>query len=276
MKTGTFASPEARERYFAAYRLAMALCPAPDEVSDVPTSFGTTRVYRFGHGVPLVLLPGLSATSAGWGAELGRYARDNAVYAVDTLGEPGHSVQTAPIRNAVDRGRWLDEVLAGLGLDLAHLVGASSGGWHVCAAAVHAPERIASISLIDPTGVTVGFGFGVVWRAALASLIRRDRAWRWFLRWAGGLDPERPDVRLVLAGIREYRAHLPPQLPFGEALREVRVPTLALFGGRNVVHDGVKAADRMRELVPHAEVELWPESGHRLDATEHVLAFVRR
>ncbi|RKT53985.1 alpha/beta fold hydrolase [Saccharothrix australiensis] len=276
MTTGMFVDRQAHERYLAAYRAAQALCPPPDRELDVPTSFGTTRVYRFGDGPPLVLLPGLSATALGWGAEPARYARDHAVYAVDTLGEAGLSVQTAPIRDAADRGRWLGELIGGLGLDRAHLVGASTGGWHACAAAVHAPARVASLSLIDPTAVTAGFAFGVLWRGAVAALTRSERAWRWFLRWAGELDPERADVRLVLAGITEYRARPAPQVPFGEALRAVRAPVLALFGGRSVVHDGAKAAARMRDLVPHAEVEVWPDCGHRMDAAERVLAFVRR
>ncbi len=273
MGRGSFVSPEARDRYVAAYREAKALCPEPAEELDVPTSFGVTRVYRFGAGPPLVLLPGLSATAVSWGAELAAYADGHTVYAVDTLGEPGMSTQTAPIRDTVDRGRWLDEVLAGLELARAHLVGASTGGWHVCAAAIHAPGRVASVSLLDPTAVSVGFGFGVVWRGALAMLIRRDWVWRWFLRWAGA--PDGPAVRLVLAGIRGYRAHLPPQVLLGEALSAIRVPVLAVFGARSVVHDGVKAAERMRRHVPHAEVEVW-DVGHRVEAAERVREFVRR
>lgn len=277
MKTGDFRSSEARDRYLAAYRRAWEACPSPDASLDVVTSYGTTRVYRFGAtGAPLVLLPGLSATAAGWGEDLKRYLGDRTLFAVDTLGEAGLSAQTAPIRDARDRGRWLGEVVAGLGVGRAHLVGASTGGWHVCAAAIHAPERVASVSLVDPTAVSAGFSFGVVWRGAVAMLVRRDWAWAWFLRWAGGLSVDRPDVRLVLAGIREFRAHLPPQVPFGDDLRRVTAPTFAVFGGRSVVHDGPEAARRLRAALPHAEVELWPEAGHRLDAAERVLEFVRR
>ncbi|MEJ2857216.1 MULTISPECIES: alpha/beta fold hydrolase [unclassified Saccharothrix] len=278
MRTGDFRGAEARDRYLAAYRAAWEGAPVPDAALDVPTSYGPTRVYRFGPGddVPLVLVPGMSVTAVGWGDDLTRYSADRTAYAVDTLGEPGLSVQTAPLRDARDRGRWLGEVVAGLGVRRAHLVGASTGGWHVCAAAVHAPERVASASLLDPTGVSVGFGFGVVWRGAVAMVVRREWAWRWFLRWAGGVGVDRPDVRLVLAGIREFRAHLPPQVPFGDDLRRVTAPVFAVFGGRSVVHDGVKAARRLSAGVPHAEVELWPEAGHQVHAAERVLEFVRR
>ncbi|MEU6156284.1 alpha/beta fold hydrolase [Actinosynnema sp. NPDC047251] len=268
MDTGVFAGQEAENRYRAVYREVWATCPEPDEVLDVPTSFGPTRVYRFGSvGESLVLLPGMAATAAGWGAELARYADGHTVYAVDTLGEPGLSVQTAPIRTAVDRGLWVHEVVAGLGLARAHLVGASTGGWHATAAAVHAPQRVASVSLLDPTAVTVGFGFGVLWRAPLTRVL----GWEWFLRWAGPGE----DFRLVLAGIAEYRARPAPQVPFGDALRPVRVPVLAIFGRHSTVHNGERAARRMREFVPHAEVEVW-ECGHRIDAAERVARFVRR
>ncbi|MEV0676269.1 alpha/beta hydrolase [Actinosynnema sp. NPDC050436] len=268
MDTGEFASAEAEQRYRAVYREVWAGCPRPDEELDVPTSFGPTRVYRFGAaGAPLVLLTGMAATAAGWGADLARYSAGHTAYAVDTLGEPGLSVQTAPIRDAADRGRWVDEVVHGLGVARAHLVGASTGGWHAAAAAVHAPGRIASVSLLDPTATTVGFGFGVLWRAAFT----RVRGWEWFLRWAGPGE----DYRLVLAGIREYRARPAPQVPHGDALRGVRVPVLALFGRHSPVHDAERAARRMRELVPHAEVEVW-DCGHRLDAAGRVARFVAR
>lgn len=62
------------------------------------------------------------------------------------------------------------------------------------------------------------------------------------------------------------------------------MPVLALFGGLSVVHDARAAAYRAAELLPRAEVEMWPESGHYLAqrtedlvrVNERVLEFVRR
>ena len=39
------------------------------------------------------------------------------VYSVDLLGEAGLSVQNQPLTGSDDQAQWLDETLAGLGLD---------------------------------------------------------------------------------------------------------------------------------------------------------------
>jgi len=278
---GAFRSRAAEARFTEEYRRAL---PPPVDVHDVPTSFGTGRVYRYGpaEGPPIVLLHGLNTTSAPWGPFLEAFAARGPVYAVDALGEAGGSVQTAPFRSAADRARALDETLAGLGVSGAHVVGASAGGWLATTLVVHAPERVATLSLLEPTTVTSRYSSGVLWRALAAGLTRSDRLMRRMLVFTMGRELDRADVRLVFTAVRAYRPRLPVLAPPSEAqLRAVRVPVLALFGARNVVHDAVTAARRLRELVPHAKVEVWPDVGHDLgqfdDArriTDRVLAFV--
>ncbi|WNV89483.1 alpha/beta fold hydrolase [Umezawaea sp. Da 62-37] len=286
-RIGGFRSPEAEQRFAVAYREAMAAGPRPVEQYDVPTSFGTTRVYRHGpdEGAPIVLLHGFMSTSAGWGPFLGAFAERNPVYAVDALGEAGGSVQTRPLASAADRARALEEVLEGLGLSGVHVVGVSAGGWLGVALVVRDPTRVATLSLLEPTTVTSTYHPAVMWRAVLAAAVGSDRAMRWFLRHSFGNDDvlDRPDGRVVLVGTRASRPKLPMLLPPPEdALRAVRIPVLAVFGARNAVHDATRAAARLRELVPHAEVELWPDSGHDLGmfddtgpVTERVLRFLR-
>lgn len=264
--------------YARAYDAALAECPTPDAVLDVRTGFGTTRVYRFGSGSPMVLLPGLSATAAGWAPLLPALAARHAVFAVDPMGEAGRSVAAQPLRSAEDRARWLDGVLAELGLSGVHLVGASSGGCYAAHQAVHAPGRLASVALLEPTTVAVGFSPAVMAFGLFASVVDRDWVWRRFLRWSAGADVlDRADVQLVLAGIRHFTAKLPPQLPpKAAALRGVTLPVLAVYAGRSVVHNAAKAAARTRELLPHAVVELWPSATHslHLDETARVAARV--
>ena len=59
------------------------------------------------------------------------------------------SVQDKPIRDADDETHWLDEALAGLGLEQAHLLGVSIGGWTAVNYAVRRPGRAASLTLLD-------------------------------------------------------------------------------------------------------------------------------
>lgn len=285
---GHFKSPVGRKRYFEAYGRAMNECPAPEAVLDIGTRHGTTRVYRFGRGdaPPIVLLPALMATSACYGPLIPAFAAHRPVYAIDTLGEAGHSVQTSPFQDIPDRARCLDDVLERLELTDVHLVGGSTGGWHAFNQAIHAPDRIASISMLDATTVTAKFSWPVIWFGAVTAVLNQDWMWRRFMRWSAGEDiMDRLDAQLILAGIREYKPRVPFQVcPSDDDIRSVRVSVLALFGARSVAHDPVVAADRLRTLLPQAEVETLPDAGHYLflrpsdrdRIIERILDFVHR
>jgi len=273
-----FKNQQAAQRYFEAYDRAMALCPPPDEVFDVETRHGTTRVYRFGQGdaPPLVLLPGLMATSAGYWQLLPQLP--GTVYAVDTMGEAGRSVQTAPLVDRPDRARCLDDVLEQLTLTDVHLLGTSTGGWHAVNQAIHAPKRIASITLLEPTTVTAKFS-GAVIRHGLMATVLGEWGLRRFLRYAMGEDLlDRPDARLVHTALRTYRPRAPFQkCPSEDEIRAIDVPVRALFGARSVAHDAVAAADRLRALLPGSEVDVFPDAGHNLFARpDRVAAWVNR
>jgi pimeloyl-ACP methyl ester carboxylesterase len=265
-KVSAFKNPAAQERYFRAYDKAMAECPVPDEVLDVETHHGTTRVYRFGQGdaPPVVLLPALMASSTGYGPVISAFAARGPCYAVDTLGEAGHSVHKAPFKDIADRARCLDDVLKELGLTKVHLVGASTGGWHSVNQAIHFPGRVASISILDPTTVTAKFAGAVIWYGLAAAVFNQDRLWRRFMLWSAGADIlDRADVQQLLTAIRTYRPKVPFQVcPADPDIQSIKVPVLALFGARSVVHDATVAYNRLRELLPHADVELMPDTGH--------------
>lgn len=284
----SFRSPHDRDRYLQVYDVAMEQCPPPMAALDVDTRHGTTRVYRYGRdgGPPIVLLPALMAGSACNGPLIPALAEQRPVYAVDTLGEAGRSVQSAPFEGIADRAAWLDDVLEHLHLPHVHLVGASTGGWHAVNQAIHAPDRVASISILDPTTVTAGFSWPVILFGAMTSVLDKEVLWRRFLRWSAGEDiMDRPDARLVLAGIRHYRMRVPFQRPpADDEIRSIRPPVLAMFGRRSVVHDPLQAADRLRGLLPRADVEILPDAGHylflrpddRVHITDRVLEFVGR
>jgi pimeloyl-ACP methyl ester carboxylesterase len=98
--------------------------PAPAEI-DVQTRFGVTRAYRWaGDGTPIVFLHGGGMTSVSW-APYAQALSSREVYAVDIMGDAGRSEPTARITCATDMAAWLDETLAGLRIERAHLVGHS-------------------------------------------------------------------------------------------------------------------------------------------------------
>lgn len=269
---GAFVSDAAFAHFLGAYQAAMAALP-PFELFDVPTAFGTVRAYRFAgpdEGAPVVLLPGRNASTPMYRGNLGPLLQRRTLYGIDLLGEAGLSVQHTVIRDGADQARWLDEALAGLGLDQAHLLGVSIGGWTAVNCAVHRPRRIASLTLLDPV-----FTFtGVPAKAMLASVALfapgvpeswRRRVHSWI---AGGSDMADAAIEsaLIDAGAKDFTLRTPmPKLFSDEQLRGIDVPVLALIAGRSVMLDPKRAAARARELLPCGKVELWDGASHAIN-----------
>jgi len=271
MKVGGFASPAARAEYEAVYDRGLAALPAPAGVHDIQTAFGVARVYRFGEpgGTPLVLLPGRAGTAVMWEPNLTALLGHGEVYAVDLIGEPGRSEQTVPIRDGADQAAWLSTVLADLDLPSVHLIGYSFGGWLAANLAVRAPERLRSLTVIDPVLTFGGLTAGLVVRATLAAIPGINRWARpSFLNWISGgaeVDATDPVARVIDEGMRTYRIALPsPRLFTDEQLRSLRMPVLALIAGRSVIHDPGRAAARAREFLARGQVELWPSATHAI------------
>lgn len=271
MTLGGFISPQARVEYDAAYDRGFAALPAPAEQRDVPTAFGTARVYRFGEPgpAPVVLLPGRAGTTIMWESNLPAFVARGPVYALDLIGEPGRSEQTVPIHNADDQAAWLDTVFTTLALRNVHLVGYSFGGWLAANLAVRAPDRLASLALIDPVQTFARFPVPLLVRSALTLV---PGICRWtrpsFLAWISDgaeVAEDDPVATVIDEGMRTYRIALPPPVLFTDAqLRGMTVPVLALIAGRSVMHDGRRAAARARELLPDVRAELWPTATHAI------------
>ena len=273
MSVGAWRSEAARAHFLAAYELAMSALSVTGECLDVSTTFGTVRVYRFGPlptERPVVLLPGRNASTPMWADNLPGLLVRRTVYCVDLLGEPGLSVQGLPLTGAQDQAWWFGELLAGLGLDRAHLMGVSFGGWTAVNFAVHHPARVASLALLDPVMTFAPIPMRTMLAVAPMGLPStpewlRHRVLRWI---AGGADvSERsPVAALIDAGTADFTLRQPAPTRFTDAqLRALDMPVLALIAGRSVIHDGRRAADAARKLLRHGKVELWSSASHAIN-----------
>ncbi|MEV0400051.1 alpha/beta fold hydrolase [Actinoallomurus sp. NPDC050550] len=270
-KLGGFTTPEGRSRFDRVYDEGMRLLPRPAEVHDVPTAFGRVRAYRFGEGggAPIVLLHGTGGTSVMWRPNVAALAEKRSVYAIDLLGEAGRSEQTAPIRGAGDQAAWLAAVLERLDIPAAHLVGVSIGGWMACNQAVRAPERVASIGLLDPINTLARMSLGLILRT-IPVVLPLTAGWARprFLSWIDGQGQaaeDDPVGRVIGAGMRDYRAAMPTPAYFtDEEIRSIDVPALVLVAGRSAVHDPQRALRRAEALIGDVQAELWPDATHAI------------
>ncbi|MFI9789082.1 alpha/beta fold hydrolase [Kitasatospora sp. NPDC051984] len=264
-----FRNAQAAARFQAAYDHALAtLWPGPRTAIDVPGPYGTTRVHRTGteSGRPIVLLAASGGNSLMWHHHLGQLAEHHPVFALDPIGEPGASKQTAPIADGADAAAWLDGVLAELGLTDAHLVGCSYGGWVALQHQLHDPGRVGSLTLLDPAGFN-GFGFRFyAWLIAGGLAASAPRALRPRLARAVGNSAvlEEELMRLSRAAMGFRRALPVPPVLTDEELRRIDLPALFLLGARSALHDSAEVAARLERVLPSARVEIVPDAGHSL------------
>ncbi len=211
-----------------------------------------------------MLLHAAGFNGAMWYPNVAALGRDRPVFALDTPGDPNRSVARAPIASPQASAAWLDEVLAGLGTDRAHLVGSSYGGWIALNQALHAPGRVASIILLDPAGLEplgARFWWWFYLRGLAALAPRRLRR-----RLAVWLDEptlaEKEMIAAMWAGIRAYRMEPKNPEPLTDAqLRRIRVPALLLTGRRSAMITPQQARGRAA-LMPDAQAEVVTGAGH--------------
>ncbi|MFE7287989.1 alpha/beta fold hydrolase [Streptomyces noursei] len=269
---GRYVSDTLRDRYFAACDAVYALGATSTAEGDVETSFGTTHVYRYEPAdpaarsrTPVVLVHGSGSCSAMWYPNTPALSTARPVYAIDTPGDPGRSVQRAPLHQPERAAEWLDETLAALGLDRVHLVGASYGGWLTVNQAHRRPGRLASVTLLDPGGLEkVGLRF-FAWIFVSLFATSAPKALR--PRLAAWLEQPVlvvPELRaMIRAGVRAHRIRRPSPLPLSDAeLSTIRTPLYLVLGKRSLLVHAKRQLERVPRLIPGARAEILTETGH--------------
>ncbi|MFF2614068.1 alpha/beta fold hydrolase [Kitasatospora sp. NPDC058046] len=286
---GHFVSEPARAKFLEAYDRAMELWPGPRRELDVETAYGSVHVHRYGAttGEPIVLLHGHAGHPSNWYPQIAALGERHPVYAIDTLDDPGRSVQRVAAAGSEENAAWLGEVLAGLGLERVHLVGVSYGGWLALNQAIHAPERLASVTPLDPGGIEkvparfyahmVGGLFGMLAPRPLRPAVGRLLA-------NPALSAPREMIAPLMLAMRSYKpGSRPPARPFtDEELASIELPVLVLVGRRSALLRPRQVVERVTRLIPGVRAEILERAGHGLNleqpelVNERLLAFVER
>jgi pimeloyl-ACP methyl ester carboxylesterase len=235
-----------------AYEAVLARWPEV-EVTSMASSYGTTRVLSGGpaEAPPLVLLPGGGATATVWFANAAALTREFRVHALDLPGNPGYTAVS--VRDAGELCAWLDDVLSIADVPVG-LVGHSYGGWVALTYALHAPDRVRRLALLDPTQCFGGFAPAYVLHALPVLMRPSRRTAGALLRWetrGRALDP----VWSLLYGLAAEQPSTGKLVtrprPAADQLRQLRVPTLVLLAERSRAHDVDKVGATARRLLPH-------------------------
>lgn len=284
-KVSRFKSEQAREEFLRRYDEMLRHWPVASEELDVDTLYGITHVRRSGRPdfSPMVLVHPNLGTSLAWWRLVEPLAQAHQVFAVDTIGALGRSVQTRPIVDASDYARWLGGVLKELGLDGAHLVGYSEGGYVAIASALGGVP-IRSLSAIEPGGAIAKIRkrfLGAMLVAGVKAQFSDTALQQFAERISPGVEFASGEMETVLYGAKNFKAALPfPKRFTDEELSLIDVPTLLYMGANTELYDPEAAAERANRLMSDVETMIVPEAKHGLPfqnpelTTKTILDFV--
>lgn len=181
-----------------------------------------------------------------WADNLAAFSSRHRVIAFDALGDAGLSVQAAPLADMADQAAWIHQVLARQAPRGAHIVGHSFGGATAVAYARHYPTEVRSLTLLEPVFTFSYPSARLMAWTMVASLPGLPTGWRnHALGRIGGTDydPTEPMARMIDAGT---------------------MPCYVAIASTDSLAGGDKAVRRAGELLPHARVDVWPDTTHSL------------
>lgn len=238
---------------------------------------GEHRVYFEEHGAgdPLLLVNGLGADHTTWGLQTEYFA---AHYRVVVLDNPGVG-QTEGPRGPYTTELFADvaaELLGHLGIERAHVIGASMGGAIAQQVALLHPELVRSLTLHCTWGSADNYLVALMrsWQTSARTLPLIDLCRQiWLFVFTVWHYNDRPEAMAELE--RQVLEAPHPQSPEAfcdqaeaciahdvlDRLGEITAPTLITVGDRDILtpaHHTYAIKDRM----PHARVRVWQKMGH--------------
>lgn len=248
------------------------------EVREVDAAGVPTRSLQAGAGEPVIFLHGTSGHLEAFGRNIAAHAARYRVHAIDML---GHGYTGKPAY-PYEIPRYRDHLIAYLdaqGIEKAHIVGESLGGWVGARTAIDDPDRIASLQLLCAGGTVANPEVMERIRTSTRKAVTTDDVEltrsRLQLLMADDADAteELVAVRHAIYHRPDFVANIENLLCLQdmetrlrnilqpEDLAKIDVPTLIVWG-RNNPFGEVPEADAMHANIKGSELVLFDDCGH--------------
>jgi pimeloyl-ACP methyl ester carboxylesterase len=236
------------------------------EETDARWRGGRVAYFRAGAGAPIVFVHGANDQAGGWVRVVPAFTRDHRVIVVDLAGHGDSDPREGPLamRDLVD---GLDAVLDQEVRGPATLVGNSLGGLLVLLRALHRPDTVAHVILVNGA---LDRGDGT--HAAITLLPKTREEARHAMEAL--TSPKTPRMPAFVLDDLVRRAEVSPlsrlmaQPPgsfdgffIDDRLGEVRVPVTLLWGADDRLLS-IAYARRAAARLPQARIEILPDCGH--------------
>jgi pimeloyl-ACP methyl ester carboxylesterase len=270
MSASIYRTPQGEAEILALYDEALADLGPGCESLVVGTRFGYTHVLAVGpeDAPPVVFLPGgnfLNPTCLRWVLTL---ARDHRLYAPDIVGQPGRSAQERPSPKGDGHAWWMEDLLDGLGLRQAPLVGLSYGAGIAVRTMGYAPERVSRAALVSPSAIVGGPVPQMLFEVVVPMLLYRLRPTGERLSRAARPIMSEPDdlaARQLGAVYRHVRLDTGlPRMATRDELSSFEGPVAVFASEKDVFFPARAVLPRAREIFPRLI------QAERLDGCRHI------
>lgn len=221
---------------------------------------------------PLVCLHAMMTSSAHLAAELGSLLDKFYLILPDLPGQSARGLPTRLPYTDDSHAHWLNEIFDELNLQDAHLLGVSLGGFIARQFASSFPERVKSMILIVPAGITQGSlikGFiKIAWPMIMYKIRPTEERLQnfashllttWDEDWAKYLGDSFNDF--------EANLKIPP-IASDEDLENLTMPCLVIGAEEDISFPGDKVIERAETYIPKVETELLRNSKHSPPTTD--------
>lgn len=259
-----FKTPAGRQIILDQYDKMLASYDFEYREQYIDTSYGSTYILESGSPdlPPIVLFHGSTSNSAAWFADIKELSQFFCVFAVDLIGDAGHSSETRLDMKSNEYAMWIREIFLKLGIRKAAVMGNSLGGWMCLKFASVFPECVDRIVLLAASGIApVRFMFVV--RLILFSLFP-GKGGDSITRMVYGKDRIPQEVidyiKIIGENYNPYTGELP--VLSDSELHRLVMPVLYIAGEDDKLTNAPKCARRLNKLLPRPTTYVLKNTGH--------------
>lgn len=237
-----------------------------------------TRALRAGTGEAVVMLHGTSGHLEAFVRNITELSRHVACHAIDMMGHGYTDSPGVPYRIPSYVQHVLD-YLDAVGIEKAHFLGESLGGWVAGRLAADHPERVSSLTLVAPGGTVANPEVmerikTSTRRAVLSDDVELTRQrLRLLMHDPVNATEELVEVRHAIYHRPEFVANVDnllclqemenrrPDLLTTEQMGRISAPTRIVWGAENPFGD-IPEANAMHAAIPGSDLTIYAECGH--------------
>ena len=264
--TPIYKTPDGEQVIMDIYQSILDRWPVPYCGLTQSTRHGETFIIASGEETApsVFLLHGSTSNATAWIADVADLSRHFRVYAVDIPGEPGHSSHNRPSWNGPDLAEWMTDILDGMHLKKASLLGISQGGFTALKFATSAPHRVDKLVLLAPGGIQQPRASFLL-QAIPLSFLGRWGAER-INRITFGKEPvSREAVEIMNVIMTHFNPRIEAQPIFTDTeLARLTMPVLMIGGAQDALLPTQQIARRLEKNLPNVATLILPDKGHVL------------